>query len=555
MNNFKIKSLIEKVDFWIIIKILCFVLVTIFLLYPLFSLFRGSFLDVDTNTFTFNNYKKIFTRAIYLESFNNSIIITSVTTLVTLVLGMMLAYFMTRYNIYGKPLLKILTLVSLMSPPFIGAYSWILMFGNNGSIRLFLEKIGIVLPSIYGMKGILLVFILKLFPFIYLYASGALKGIDASLEEAAEGLGSNHIQKTLKVTTPLILPTLLSGGLLVAMTALADFGTPLLLGRGVSTLPVLIYDEFVSELGGNSYFASAISVLIIALATALFLLQRYIVNRKSFEMNTLRSVEVRKLKGIKNILTHSYCYILIGLASIPQLTVAFYSFKTIKGSVFQNGFSLDSYRRVFDKLSIEIINTFSYSFVALVLMIFFALFVSYLGVRRKSRSSTLLDIFVMLPYIIPGTVLGIMYAVTFNTGPIIITGTPLILIVIFVIRRGPSVVRSSSGILYQISPSVEEASISLGVSPVMSFFKTTAILMIPGIVSGGLLAWIRTTSELSASIMLYVGKTRTIPVAIYSEIIYGEFGSAAAMSTILVLITVIALTLFFTFSKRNDITI
>ena len=552
----RLKTLRERIDFWLVIKVVCFVLIIVFLVYPLLRLFRSSFLDVKTSTFTLDNYIKLFTTEKYFESLKNSAIIVTVTAISTLFLGIIQAYLMTRFKIFGNNLLKILTLVSLMSPPFIGAYSWILMLGNNGAVRLLLEKfIPIEIPSIYGMGGILLVFALKLFPFIYLYASGALKSIDASLEEAAEGLGTSKLARLFKVTVPLITPTLLSGALLVSMTALADFGTPLLLGRGVSTMPVLIYNEFVSELGGNAYFASAISVVIIILATALFLIQRYIVNRKSFEMSSLRPVGVQKLKGIKNILAHAYCYGLVGLASIPQFTVTYYSFRKIRGSVFQPEYSLENYQRVFDKLSIEIINTFLYSFIALAFMVFLALFIAYLGVRRKSKSSTLLDVFIMLPYIIPGTVIGIMYAVTFNSGAIVLTGTTTILIIVYIIRRGPSVIRSSTGILYQISPSVEEASISLGVSPIKSFFKTTAILMLPGVVSGGLLAWIRTTSELSASIMLYVPKTRTIPVAIYSEIIYGQFGSAAAMSTLLVAITIIILSLFFKFNKNSQISL
>lgn len=552
-NKTALQNAISRIDFWTVIKVICFVLVALFLIYPLFNLFKGSFQDVDTDAFTFANYQKLFSEKNYLTAFTNSVIIMSVTTIGAVFFGSLLAYLVSRYIIIGKNILRIATLVSLMSPPFIGAYSWVLMLGRNGYIRIFFENtLHIALPDIYGITGILSVFILKLFPFIFLYVSGALKNVDVSLEEAASGLGSSHIKKIVNITFPLITPTVLSGALLVSMLALADFGTPLLLGRGFSTLPVLIYDEFVSELGGNSYFASAISVVIVCIATALFLLQRYFVNKKSFEMSALRPASPIQLTRGKNILAHLYCYGLVFIATLPQLTIAFYSFKKTKGSVFKEGFSLQSYARVFDKLSIEIINTLLYSFIALAGMILLALFVSYLSVRRKNKSSTLLDILVMLPYIIPGTVIGIMYAVTFNTGFIQMTGTSLILIIVYIIRRGPNVIRSSAGILHQISPSVEEASISLGVSPLMSFFKITAVLMLPGIISGGLLAWIGTTSELSASIMLYVGKTRTIPVSIYSEIIYGQFGSAAAMSTVLVAIIVIVLAIFFKVSNKED---
>ncbi len=551
IGNIKQLSL-KKWDSWTTIKIFCFLFIFIFLIYPLFSLFKGSFLDIETQKFTFANYIRLFSRESYFRAFKNSFIITTVTAAGTLVLGVAQAYIMTRFVIKGHTLLKVLTIVSLLSPPFIGAYSWILLLGNNGAIRLFLEKFGLAIPSIYSMTGILFVFIFKLFPYIYLYTSGALKSIDASLSEAAEGLGSSKLKIIFKVTLPLMLPSLFSASLLVSMTALADFGTPLLLGRGISTLPVLIYDEFVTEMGGNSYFASSIAVIVVLIATILFLVQHYIISKKSFEMNTMRSVEAKQLKGGKNIFAHLYCYILVGVASLPQFTVAFYSFKKTQGPIFKDGFSFDSYRRVFGRLSNEIINTFTYSLVALVIMVILALFIAYLSVRRRNTSTTILDTFVMLPYIIPGTVIGIMYALTFNSGPIVITGTSFILIIAYVIRRGPNVIRSSSSILEQISPSVEEASVSLGVSPLRSFLKITAVLMVPGIVSGGLLAWIRTTSELSVSIMLYIGKTRTMPVATYSEIIYGRYGAAAALSTLLVAIIAVVLIVFFHVTRKSN---
>src|SRR5699024_10390389 len=129
--------------------------------------------------------------------------------------------------------------------------------------------------------GILLVLTLQLFPLIYLFVSGALKSVDNSLNEAAENLGSVGIKKVTKIIIPLILPTLLSASLLVFMRALADFGTPMLIGEGYRTLPVLIYTSFVGEMGGDMSFAAAISVVIVLITTILFLLQKYISNRKT----------------------------------------------------------------------------------------------------------------------------------------------------------------------------------------------------------------------------------------------------------------------------------
>ncbi|WP_416173771.1 ABC transporter permease, partial [Clostridium perfringens] len=176
---------------------------------------------------------------------------------------------MTTVKIKGKGLIQILILISSMQAPFIGAYSWILLLGRNGALTNFLKNtLHLPTPDIYGFAGILLVLTLQLTPLVYMYVSGALKKVDNSLLEAAESMGCTGIKKMLKVLIPLIMPTILAGALLVFMRALADFGTPMLIGEGYQTVPVLIFNEFISEMGGDDGFAAAISVIVIVFATA-----------------------------------------------------------------------------------------------------------------------------------------------------------------------------------------------------------------------------------------------------------------------------------------------
>ncbi|MDZ4965079.1 ABC transporter permease subunit, partial [Clostridium perfringens] len=209
-----------------------------------------------------------------------------------------------------------------MQAPFIGAYSWILLLGRNGALTNFLKNtLHLPTPDIYGFAGILLVLTLQLTPLVYMYVSGALKKVDNSLLEAAESMGCTGIKKMLKVLMPLIMPTFLAGALLVFMRALADFGTPMLIGEGYQTVPVLIFNEFISEMGGDDGFAAAISVIVIVFATAVFLMQKYISNKKSFTMSALRPIKAKKVTGIRNILSHAYVYIFTLLALLPQITV------------------------------------------------------------------------------------------------------------------------------------------------------------------------------------------------------------------------------------------
>lgn len=183
-----------------------------------------------------------------------------------------------------------------------------------------------------------------------------------------------------------------------------------------------------------------------------------------------------------------------------------------------------------------------FSFIAIGIIILLSMLLSYLVVRRNSKLINVIDMLVMFPYVIPGAVLGIMLIGAFNKRPLLLTGTVTIMIVSYVIRKMPFTLRSSVGILYQIEPCVEEASISLGVSPIKTFFKITAPMMVSGIVSGAILSWIQTINELSSTMLLYSGSTNTISVAIYNAVTaQANYGVATALATILTVTTIIAL--------------
>lgn len=545
-----------KLDFWNVVTIGIFLIFAVCLIYPLFSLFFSSLKDSNTGEFTLSNFIQFFTKKYYYESLWRSFSVTIITTILTIVIGVPLAYVMTTCKIKGKGLIEILIIISVLSPPFIGAYSWILLLGRSGVITTFLsDTFGINLPSIYGFSGILLVFTLKLFPFIYMYTTGALKKLDVSLIEASESLGCTGVKKVFTVVIPLILPTVLAGSLLVFMNALADFGTPMLIGEGYQVMPVLIYSEFISEVGGQANFAAALSAIMVFITTIIFLGQKYVVNKKSFVMSSLKPIQPKKINGIKSFLAHTFVYIVVGLAIIPQVTVIFTSFLKTKGAMFIREFSLNSYINVIGKLGSSIRNTFVYGIIAIILIIILGMFISYVSVRRKNLFTSILDTLTMFPYIIPGSVLGITLLLAFNKKPILLSGTFMIIVIAFVIRRLPYTIRSSAAILYQISPSMEEASISLGYSQFQTFKNVTSRMMLPGVISGAILSWITVINELSASIILYTGTTRTMSVAIYSEVIRASYGTAAALSSILTFTTIISLLIFFKLTGSRDISL
>ena len=533
---------VRKWDFWTWVTGFMVVFLLLFIMYPLFSLLWSSFFTKN-GTFSLVNYQEVLTLRYYRNAIVNSFKVSTLAMVFTIILGLPVAYIYSRYNIKGKGLLYMMIVMSLMSPPFIGAYSWIMLLGKSGFLTELLHSIGIPFESIYGLKGIIFVFTMHYYPHIFLYVTGALKAIDSSLEEASASLGMSFWARLRTVTLPLIFPTLSTGALMVFMASFADFGTPMLLGQGVKTLPVLAYEQFISEMGGNPGIASTLSVVLILCSTTILFTQRWLVSRKNYQMNGMRTPKVRELKPWKKWLLTVLVFIPACVSILPQITVVVISFMKMSGPVFQSGFSLDSYREVLFRVPKAITNTYTYSSIAIVLMIVIGMLTAYLLVRRKSKITAIIDSVLMIPYVMPGTVLGISLIIAFNKPPLILTGTWIILVISYIVRKVPYTIRSSTAILYQIDRSVEEASISLGVPPMKTFFKTTGRLMTPGVLSGGILSWVTTINELSSTIVLYIGATATITVTVYSEVFYSNFGTGAALATILTLSTLVSLLL------------
>jgi len=538
-----------KLDFWFFTKFFVITGMVLFIVYPFYTILTKSVFSNKEEGLTLYNFIRFFTKPYYYKTLLRSLVVCGVTVLTTTLIGVPVAYVMTRYNIAGKQLLHILIIMSLMSPPFIGAYSWIILMGRNGLVAKLFKTLGMTAPTIYGREGIIFVFTLHLFPYIYLYTSGAMNSIDASLEEAAENLGMSKLKRIWTITLPVILPSILAGCVMVFMTALADFGTPMLLGEGYVVLPVLVYNEYMSESAVNPYMASALSVIIVSCSLLVLTFQKLVIDKRNYQMSSLRPPQETKLTGWKRFLVSMPIYIVVFLAFLPQIVVVCQSFVERSFSGMVKGINLNNYKAILSRLGSNIRNTYVFSLVAIVFIIVLGILVSYILVRKKGKIASLIDTLIMFPYVIPGSVLGIGLIVAFNRKPVVLVGTAAIMIISYVIRKLPYTVRSGSAFLYQMDPFIEEASINLGVSPMKTFFTVTARMMLPGIMSGAVLSWITCINELSSSIMLYSGKTSTIAVAIYQEVTRMSDGTAAALATILTVTTIISLLVVFRATK------
>ena len=542
----------KKFEVWTIISIVVLGLYCLFLVYPLVKLLYSAFFF--KGQFTLEQFQKFFSQNYYIKSIFNSLKVASCATILTLIIGIPLAYFYQMYEIKGQSALQVLIILCSMSAPFIGAYSWIMLLGRSGVVTKTIEKIlNIRMPSIYGFNGILLVLALQLFPLVFLYVSGALKNIDSSLLEASENMGCTGAKRFFKLVIPLCMPTIIAATLMVFMRAFADFGTPLLIGEGYQTFPVVIYNSYFAETGGDHNFGAAISIIAILITAIIFLIQKYINSKFTFTMNAMHTIERKEIHGLSALLINIYCWFVVLLAFLPQVYVMYTSFQKTSGKIFLPGYSLDSYRFAFTHLRNAIPNTFIIGGTALIVIIILAILIAYLVVRRDNGMNRVIDTLSMVPYIIPGSVVGIALVMSFNKKPLVLAGTAMIMIVALVIRRIPYTIRSSTATLQQIPLSIEEAAISLGSSELKAFFTITVPMMGNGILSGAIMSWVTIITELSTAIILYNLKTITLTLATYTYVSRGNYGYAAAYATILTAMTTISMLLYMKITGNKEI--
>ena len=542
---------------WNIFTLIILALFLLFVVYPLILILYKSVINPADNSLTFENFTRFFSRKYYTNTMKNSFKVTIVATLISATLGLSMAYITKQVRIAGSKWLNILIVVSYLSPPFIGAYAWIQLLGRNGFISRFINMIpGVNFEGIYGFAGIVLVFSLQSFPLVYMYVCGALENLDNSLNEAAESLGASNLQRVTGVILPLVMPTVLASGLLVFMRVFSDFGTPMLIGEGYRTFPTVLYNQFMGEVSNDSYFAAALCVIIMGITLVFFFLQRWIARRHTYSMSALKPMQPRTPRPLPNFLCHAFVYFVVLLAMLPQITVIVTSFlKESTPGMFTSEFTLINYKTIFSKNPRVLSNTYLFGLMAIVIVVVLGIMISYLAVRKSSVLTSTVDTLTMLPYIIPGSVLGIAFLYAFAKPPLALTGTAIIIIISLTVRRLPYTIRSSTAIIGQISPSIEEASVSLGASELRSFGEITVPMMLPGVLSGAIMSWVTLISELSSSIMLYRANTQTLTVSIYTEVIRDCFGNAAAYSTVLTITSVVSLLLFFKLTGRKDISV
>lgn len=524
---------------WGVLTAISLAVLLFFVLYPLGVLFGNSVTGQDGG-FTLEGFRALLADSQYVEAFGNTLILGLAVTTCTVLVGVPFAYMVARYDFPLKNLVAILPVLTIVIPEIIVGQSWLLILGNNGLLTNLLGDAGISLPSFYGWTGMLFSMTLVYYTYIYLGVLAALRGFDGQLEEAGLSLGTPPLLTKLRVLVPVLLPAVLVNALVVFTLVVGNFALATLLGSRVPLLSVMTYNTFVSEMGGSPTLQSAMSVVSIAIVAIVLFFQKRVVERKVYTMTQGRAPAPVRVRSWTALLYTGGVGLVICISLLPLIVVFIAAFTKTSGPVMQWGqWSLASMQRALHGAPEPILNSLKFASLATVLGVSFAVLASYLTIKKRSASTQVLDYIVVLPLTISGTVLGIALVQTFNTGWLVLAGTSGIMVLCYTVRRLPFAERNASSVLFNIPESIEEASISLGVSPLMTFFKVVLPAMKASIISAAILMWLTTISELSASIVAYSGGLETMPIAIFRQVDGGRLGMASAYGAALVTVIVL----------------
>ena len=515
---------------------------TLFILYPLAILLVDSF--VTDSGPSFEVFTRIFQMGSFTTAITNTLAVGLLVSIVSALVGLLFAYVEVYVKLKTKfmsGLFQVVSMLPVVSPPFVLSLSIIMLFGKSGLITRYL--LGMYDNSVYGFWGIFVVQTLTFFPVCYMMLKGLLKNIDPSLEEAARDMGASRWKVFTSVTLPLVLPGLGNAFLVTFIESIADFANPMIIGGSYDTLATTIYLQITGAYDKQG--AAAMAVVLLCITLLMFVVQKYVLEAKSTATLSGKASRARMLitdASVRIPLTVICCALAIFVV-VMYLCVPF-------GALFKTwgyDFSLTTkwFEQVFTKYHgfQAFRDSFLLSLIAAPITAILSMIISYLVVKRNFRTKGFIEAVSMLAMAVPGTVLGVGYirgfsGGVFHTGVLQgIYGSAAILIIVFIVRSLPTGTRSGISALRQIDKSIEESAYDMGADSFTVFRTVTLPLIKDSFFSGLVTAFVRSITAISAIILLVTPQFLLITVQINEFAEKGNYGIACAFATILIAIT------------------
>src|SRR5712672_2886587 len=519
------------------------VALVIMVVLPLMSLLFGSVRGEQG--LSLDHFAEVLTGRLYITALKNSLLLGAWTSLFSTIIGLTLAWAVSRTDVPAKPLLQLTATLSYLSPPFLTAIAFTYLFSPNAGLINVLLRDVLGLPwltfNIFSMTGLVIVTVMHTFPFVYLLASSALQSVDASYEEAAQILGASKMRTALAITAPLVAPAVLSGTLLAFVNAIALFGSQAIIGLPgrIVTLPTRIYAlfDYPPEYG----LASALSLLFVVITVVALYLQRAFRARRSYVTLAGKGARPQLMSlGPARWAVLAFVVLTFIIAILlPYSTLIAVSFSKSWGLDFWKGLTLANYKFILFEYNVTqraILNSLGLATVAATIAVLLGAIIGWIDLRTRIPGRKLLDYFALIPLGLPGIVVAVALIQFWLAMPLALYGTLAILLLAYVGRYIPLGVRAASSSLRQIDPSLEESARILGASWLTTMREVTLPLIRPGLFAGWLLVFVPVIQELSASILLFSSSSITLAVAVYNLYEPGYIEPVAALAIINMLI-------------------
>lgn len=485
-----------------------------------------------------------------IDALRGTIIVSIGSVIAALIVGIPLAFLLTRTEFRGRRLLSGVATLPAALPPLVGVLAFLFLYGESGVVTRIVQRalhLGEPPWSLNGLSAVIFVHAYTMYVYVFLFVSAGLERYDTTLDEAAAGLGASRSLLLRRITLPLLTPSIAGAMLLVFMSALGSFSAPYVFGGGARVLSTQILVSKLNGAMGLAYVET--TVLAVTAVLALFLLRR-MEGRRAYAMaGKGRATRTNISSPLARALLPVVATAIVILLILPHAMVVLVSFARDGAWTTQllpPEYTLDNFRRLAQDRDLwqPISNSVSMALIATVADAIVCFAIAYVVVLTKAPGKRLLALLSQLPWAIPATAIALGLAATFDRNAplqlrVLLVGTFWILPIAYFIRNIPIVTSAVEGSLRQMDPTLEDAARGLGASRWLALRRVILPAARPGLVAGTMLAAVAAVGEFVASIVLFTHRNRPISVEILSQLRSLSFGTAAAYSVLLILLVLI----------------
>ncbi|HKZ06702.1 MAG TPA: iron ABC transporter permease [Methylomirabilota bacterium] len=503
--------------------------------------------------FTLGHYTAVFADPALQRALWNTVVLAFWVGLVSVAVGAPLAWLTARTDVPGRGLIRGLVLASFVTPPFLGAFAWVMLAGPNAGYlnRLWRSVTGAEAPlvNIFSMPGLIFVVAVYTFPYVYIMVANTLALIASDVEEAAAMLGAGRLAVALTITFPMVLPALVSGFILSVLQALALFGSPAILAlpAGFHTVTTQIWSLF--QFPPKVEMAAAFSVPLLLATVVLLYLQKRLLGRRGY-------AAVGGKGGQRRVIPLGpWRYPALGACLVVMACAIFLPYGMLAKAAFSRAWAqpltwgnltLGNFAFTFFEYSATraaIVNTLELGFLTATVGAALVGLLAYIASRRLVLGHQVVAFLALVPVVIPGVVLAVALFIAYTRPPFVLYGTLWILFVAYLTKEMPVGYAQSDATFRGIPPDLEEAGRILGAGRLRVLRDITAPLARSGVIAAWCFIFIGVIRELSASIILFTPNTKVMSVVLFDLKEEGQFGAIAVLGLVMLALTFATVTL------------